>query len=441
MPPLLALTACIIFVLSLLRFERKQSPGVSRALWLPTIWMLYIASKPLAYWFSYKAVDPQQGSPLDRAFMIILICVALLVLIRRKFDWPGAIKANAPLFVLVAFMLVSISWSTMPFVSFKRWAQELLAILMAFTVLSESAPRQAIESVLRRTVYILIPFSVLLIKYFPEFGVQYGRWSGWRMWIGVTLQKNSLGRLCLISIFFLIWSLTKRRMEKRSPIWKYENHTEIFIMAVSIVLLLGPERDPFYSATSLYALCTGLVVYCGLLIARKWGVTVSSSIITVLAASIIIVGTAALFTGASEIGFAASTAGRDGTLTGRTGVWAALLPIAMKNPILGSGFGGFWTLRTREIFEISGAHSGYLEVLLALGFTGLMLVSLFYLSSCRRAHSLLSVDFYWSALWICLIIMHLAHNMAESSIDSMASQLSAIVLFLTVSSVNSASHG
>jgi len=63
-------------------------------------------------------------------------------------------------------------------------------------IVSEVNPRQSLASLLRRCAYVLIPFSVVLIKYYPALGRQYGRWSGIEMWIGVTNQKNSLGILC-----------------------------------------------------------------------------------------------------------------------------------------------------------------------------------------------------------------------------------------------------
>jgi exopolysaccharide production protein ExoQ len=397
--------------------------------------MLYISSKPLAYWFFYSG-DPEQGSPLDRWFMILLIFLAILLLVRRRFDWGRAIRANIPLIILAGFMLISIMWSTMLFTSFKRWTHELLAILMAFAVLSEPAPRRAIESIIRRTIYVLIPLSVVLIKYFPQYGIDYAPWSGWRMWIGVTLQKNSLGRLCFVAIIFLVWSLTERRKEKRAPVWKYEGLTELFLIAVSIWLLRGPEGTFFYSAASFYALCLGLLVYTGLILVRKSALTIKPAVLITVALIIIIVGVTALFKGGSNIAFVASTAGRDTSLTGRTEVWAALLPVAMKSPIIGGGFGGFWTPRTKEAFQITGAHNGYLDVLLGLGFIGIVLVSAYYLWSCRKAHALLSVDFYWAAMWICFIMMSLVHNMAESSMDSLTEQLSATILLFTVSSTN-----
>ena len=51
MPPPLALLRCTAFVIFLLRVERRASLGVSAALWIPTLWMLAISSKPLAIWF------------------------------------------------------------------------------------------------------------------------------------------------------------------------------------------------------------------------------------------------------------------------------------------------------------------------------------------------------------------------------------------------------
>jgi O-antigen ligase len=398
--------------------------------------MLYVASKPLAYWFSYKSDDTLQGSPFDRLFMIALIFAALFLLKRRNFSWTNSIRESLPLFIMVLFMLASVLWAKAPMGALKGWMRELLAILMAFSVLSEPFPKQAIESVIRRTTYILIPFSLVLIKYFPHLGIEYTRWSGERMWIGVTLQKNSLAQLCYISIFFLIWSLTKRRNNRERTNWKYENHAELLLLAISIYLLFGPEHNPFYSATSFYALLLGISLYAGLLFAKRSRMSISSAVFIAFAASIIIFGTILPFASHPSVGLAASAAGRSNTLTGRTEVWAALKPAVMNKPLLGAGYNGFWTRRTRDFYEISGAHNGYLEVLLAFGSLGLILVSIFYLSSCYKAHCLISVDFYWGALWICLLLMFLLQNIAEASMETLANQRSAILLILAVSYSN-----
>jgi O-antigen ligase len=344
-------------------------------------------------------------------------------------------KKNAWLMVLIIFTLISVFWSEIPGTSFNRWIRELQAILAAFVVVSESSPREAMESILRRTAYVLIPFSLLLIKYFPEFGVSYGRWSGGQMWIGVTTHKNGLGRLCLIVVFFLIWSLVTRWKRHRTPAWKYEIHTDIFILILALWLMRGPAGDT-YSATSISALVVGLLVYGGFLLSKKHKISLGAGTLMAIVAIIIIFGIVAVFTGGSNVGFFASTAGRDTTLTGRTAIWAALLPVAMQRPFLGGGFGSFWTSRTKEVFGEVEAHNGYLEVLLETGFVGILLISIFLLSSCRKAHHELSKDFDWGTLWSCYLVMAVVHNITEASINSFTNQLIAVVLFFSVFSTD-----
>jgi O-antigen ligase len=349
-------------------------------------------------------------------------------------------KENSWLIVLIVFMLVSVLWSSIPKTSFFRWAKDLQALILSFAVLSEPSPRQAMESILRRTTYILIPFSILLIKYFPEYGIVYSRWTGERGWIGVGQQKNSLSLLCIIAAFFLIWSLMRRWRAKVKPVWKYETHLEIFILVLALWLMRGPSGNFFYSATSFYALCAGLLAYLGLNLTKKLRRTLRASTIMIIVALIIILGIVVLFTGGSNIKYFASAAGRDDTLTGRTEVWASLLPFAMRRPLLGNGFGSFWTPITRDFFQISGAHSGYLDVLLGLGFVGFLLISIFLMASCRKAHRELSSDFDWGILWICYIVMTVVHNITESSIDTFSSFMSAVLLFFMVSSTDMVSY-
>ena len=40
---------------------------------------------------------------------------------------------------------------------------------MAFVVLTEPRPKEAMQCLLRRSVYALIPFSLLCIKFFPAY--------------------------------------------------------------------------------------------------------------------------------------------------------------------------------------------------------------------------------------------------------------------------------
>jgi exopolysaccharide production protein ExoQ len=431
MPSVLALLICTLFVFYLLRYDRRHSTKVSGALWVPTIWIFSIATKPLANWFGASGEDVESGSPLDRIFVTGLLCLGLLILASRKLDWHSVIKRNTWLILLIAYMLISILWSDLPFISFKRWVRELTAVIMAFVVLTEPEPRQAMESLLRRTIYVLIPFSLLLIKYFPQYGVQYGRWSGEVMWVGVTVQKNGLGRLCLISAFFLVWTLFRRWKGREIGVPKFQTLAEVFLLMLTLWLLKAPSNWAA-SASGFVALSTGLAAFAGLLWMKKQQINLGVKGWMTVIACIIGIGIIQPLVGGSTVGGFASSLGRNESLTGRTDIWAFLLPSVMSNPILGSGFGGFWTSMTIAKIGVNEAHNGYLDVCLGLGIAGLLLTVFFLMSFCRNAARALAHDFDWAALSICYLIMAAVHNMDESSFDSFTRHLMAIVLLLAV---------
>ena len=398
--------------------------------------MLSVSCKPLGVWFR-QGGSLESGSPIDRGFLIALLLLTIWMLRRRSFYWANAIRENAWLIALITFMLISILWSPIPFISFKRWTRELLAILMAFLVITERSPRQAIESILRRATYVVIPFSVVLVKYFPDYGVRYGTWSGERMWIGVTEQKNSLSLLCVISALYLVWALVRRFRGRRPYNWRYQTPIEILILLLTFWLMGGPQRSLFYSVTSNVAFALGLIILIGFLLLQKSGKGIHNGVLTAFLVITIFLGASLPFSGRTTVSSFSASLGRDASLTGRTQIWAALYPVALQRPLFGQGFGGFWTTRTRVRYLTPNAHSGYLDAILDLGFIGMLLISIFLLSSCQKAHRGLARDFEWATLNILYIIALAIHNFAESSINSFNEPLTAIILFFSVSSIAS----
>jgi O-antigen ligase len=430
MPPPLALLLCTAFVVYLLRFDRRHTPGVSRALWIPTIWMFSVSTKPVGVWFAYGGGD-ENSSPLDQYFQISLLCLGLGTLARRRFDWGRAIRSQPWVMALLAYMLASTLWSDIALTSFKRWVRELVALVMAFVVLSQREPRQAVESILRRSAYILVPFSLLLIKYFPDYGVEYGRWSGERMWVGVAQQKNGLARVCIVAVLFLVWSLVRRWRQHDVPGLRYHTHAEVGVLVLALFLLLTPEGKT--SATAIVALALGVVTLMGLLWLEKHRVHLGAGAFMAVTAAVIGFGVALPLSGGTFGSGFSEALGRDTTFTGRAEVWADITEIAMRHPVLGCGFGGYWTSITRDLHRMSHAHSAYLELLNELGFVGLLLFAAFLLAFARNGQRALALDQGWGSLCISFLFMALLHGATESSINQFASQLGAMLLFLAVS--------
>lgn len=429
MPPILAFFLCSGFVVFLLRLDRRQFPEATRGLWIPTLWLLTVSTKAIATWFGRPGVSMEEGSPLDRNFLLLLMCIAIGMLVKRKFSLKDSLQDNVWLVVLFAFMLISISWSAYPFVSMKRWTRETIAIVMGFVLMTEKDPRQAIECVIRRAVYILMPMSLMLIKYFPNFGVDYNPWTGARMWTGVTDEKNEFGQLTCYAVFFLIWSLQKRWKANNGLKVHYLTFVNVTLLTVALYLTKGSKAG--YSATSLVMLMVALMCFVGLHWLKKKGKTPGSLLTMAFIAGIIIFGTMTPLLGRLPAGDITSALGRNSTLTDRTLNWAVLVPVALTKPILGHGVGGFWTTEKMGKFYFP-AHNGYLEVLLVLGSVGLLLLSAFLISAAGKAQRQLAQGFDWGVLWICWLVMALLNNIAESSLHSFSNILMAVPLWLTI---------
>jgi exopolysaccharide production protein ExoQ len=422
MPPLLALILCTVFVLFLLGLEARASRRVSPELWIPTLWMMMIASRPLCSWFGPTG-DNESGSALDRWVLTGLTVVAIAVLAHRRFDWAGTLRRHKWLLALLTYMLASTLWSDITMIALRRWAREAIIFPMAFLIMSEANPRRALASLLRRSAYVLIPFSLMLINYYPAVGRQYGRWSGIQMWTGVTTQKNHLGRLCMISIFFLLWALYERWLERPSEGGRYLLWADVSIVLLALYVLKGAD-----SSTSLATLIVGAATFLSLRLFRKLKIEVPQAGLLALVILLAGFGAAAPFLGGSNIAIFSASLNRNNTLTGRTDVWAAVLPAMREKALLGWGFGSFWTDARREFYDIPTAHNGYLDILLELGEVGLAFYAVWLLSCARQLHRALGRDYAWASLAICFLLMTLVYNGTESALNSLTEQSTVVVV-------------
>jgi exopolysaccharide production protein ExoQ len=80
----------------------------------------------------------------------------------------------------------------------------------------------------------------------------------------------------------------------------------------------------------------------------------------------------------------------------------------------------------------SHAHNGYLDVILDLGFLGLILTGLFLLSCAAKASRTFRSDPDWGVLFFGILVMATVHNIAESTVNSLTSSLTAVILFFSV---------
>ena len=118
-------------------------------------------------------MDYLKGSAIDRNFFIVLEMLAVMVLCFRNIDWGEFVRRNRWLLILYLFMGISVLWSGFPMVSFKRWIRTIGDLLMVTVLITEIDFTSAIVRLIRVWSYLLIPLSVLFVKYYRHLGVSY----------------------------------------------------------------------------------------------------------------------------------------------------------------------------------------------------------------------------------------------------------------------------
>jgi len=413
MPAQLALLLTTVFVLFLFWRDVKERPPVTGALWVPLLWMLILGSRGASGWLgwggTYATPDGlAEGSPLDAATFGALEVAGLLILVRRNVSLPAVLSRNPWLGIYLGYCALAILWSDFPFVAFKRWLKVLAQPIMVLIVATEPDVPEALRRLMKRAAYVLVPFSILLIKYYPTLGRSYDGWTGAASYTGVTTNKNLLGADCLVLGFFFCWHFLTTRRGPRGHVRREE-----LMLSAAFLCMIAWLLWKANSATSLMALVVGMATV--LLLGRnfidreKVGVYLVTALVIYSGAELVLGVTATLI----------RALGRDSTLTGRTDIWAAVLQ-ADINPLLGAGFESFWLGDRAERFwamfqfRPNQAHNGYLETYLNLGWIGVTLMVGWILSAFRRAGRTFSSDFDLGRFQLGMLASIAVYNLTEA---------------------------
>ena len=432
MPPTVALLLWLVLLLALLRFDPAKEPGTSWALWLPAIWIFFVATRLPSQWLGGQgsvvaAQALEEGNPLDRTIFSLLILLGTVILVTRSFNWGGFFTRNLFLMAFLSFALVSVCWSDFPFVALKRWFRDLGNYLMILVALSDPQPLEAIRTLLRRLGYLLIPLSVLLIKYFPELGRHYDSWTGIASVDGATTSKNMLGVVCLICGLFFVWDTVTRWSDRKELRTKRIILVNFVFLAMTLWTLNLAD-----SATSRVCLALGcLVIWAA---RSRWGRRRDSLMKVFLPACFCLYLLLAF--GFDFNGEIASHLGRNPTLTDRTIIWKSVLSVN-TNPLVGTGYESFWLgSRLEMVWQAAGhvneAHNGYLEVYLNLGLIGLALLIAFVITSYRHICQMLTGGSILASFSLALWTILLFYNMTEAAFKSQLMWLVFLLIAITV---------
>jgi O-antigen ligase len=408
----------LIFVVTVLRYDQLRYPEPSRALWVPLLWLLIVATRNVSQWLdnlqtglqpSEQFADYMQGSPIDRTVFLLLIIWGLVILFSRKVKWNELLKQNRILFFFLVYCGLSIIWSDYAAVSFKRWVKGLGDYVMVLVVLTETFPIESVKAIIRKCAIILVPFSLLLIRYFP-YGRIFTPW-GQGEYVGVATSKNMLGTLCLIFGLYLSWALLTKQLNREGSYDKKEIYGYLFYMLLIVWLL---RYAP--SVTSIACLVLGVfflwvmkssmmrrnVKYFGYILIYL------VLIITVIQLSV------------DPVPSLLKYFGRDVTLTGRIPLWKQLLAMDI-NTFYGSGYESFWLGdRLKGIWEKhwwmpNQAHNGFIEIYLNLGWAGVLLMVGILYSTYKKCIKEIKINYEFGLLKITVLFIILVFSQFEAA--------------------------
>ena len=127
------------------------------------------------------------------------------MLLQRPRQVGAVLRASVPVLLFFAYCGLSSLWSDYPDVAFKRWFRGVGDLVMVLVILTDQDWVLALKRVLTRVSFLLLPLSVLLIRYYPNLGRGYSVSGETMFWTGVTTDKNGLGMICLIFGLGTLW--------------------------------------------------------------------------------------------------------------------------------------------------------------------------------------------------------------------------------------------
>lgn len=439
----LAFLICGIGIAGLFYLDRDKSIRSSKALWLPVIWLWIAGSRSVSSWF-FTSTAPSgdllgatlEGNPVDAAIYEALIAAGIVVLFLRNRKTTALLNACGAVLLYFFYCLMSTAWSPFHGSSFKRWIKCVGDLVMVLIIVTDTHPIVALRRLYSRVGFILLPLSVVLIRY-TDLGRAYDP-DGTPTNTGVTTNKNTLGLVVFVISIGAVWHLRALIRDKKAPFRTRRLVAQCTLLAFGVALL-----QMAHSATSVFCFVLG----SGLMLAMDLrAIRTRPSRVHALCAGILIVGGLILFFGGGSA--VTGAMGRTSDFSGRTEIWKAAIA-AEDSPLIGTGFESFWNANSHKvasslfyyvnITNLNSAHNGYLQIYLDLGFVGLGLLLVIIVTGYSRATRAFRRDREFGSLILAYIIMCAFYSITEAGFRILTP--SWIFLLLAVIGANAVNIG
>ena len=274
------------------------------------------------------------------------------------------VLTNPLLYLMLGLFGVAICsplWADVFGFSMKRVLVVVFGTLAGLGLARGHTPRQLTD------ILIVVILSYMVFGVFAEISVGMFRpWMSEYRFSGTTHPNNQA-----VMDGILILACMARVMTDRKADWRL-----ILIAAFAFVIMVMTK-----SRTVLFGCLIAMSVLA--MLRTPWQLIFGSGVLGITLLSGFLCFAAIAGMDIADDVFAIFTLGRTdetSTLTGRIPLWEELFGYINQRPLLGHGYGSFWTpdrilkVSLNQGWQIPHAHSGYVETLLNLGYGGLLLL-------------------------------------------------------------------
>lgn len=398
---------------------------------------LCFAALPTGLSWNYDvAPDMAEGSWITR-FQWTSVFVFAAWVIYKGAGWTvvSAAMKNPFVWLLLAYCTLSLLWSPEPVAVVKRSIQFFGILLIGLSVAHTC--KHDFVTLLRAgldALTIILFLSAFTALFLPDIGRE-SEVSLAGSWRGILDQKNTLGVVSAVSLYFwlVLQTMAPRRLGVEVPtcliilacLLMSRSSTSLLLAMVSIGAYLALYRE--YIRTPL-AIARLMVIVLMLAMAALTVFFFQESRIPDWEE--VMEPFSALF-------------GKSADLTGRTEIWKYMWVEIEKHWTLGIGFASFWRgpggpsqeLVSHFYWTPNSGHNGYLDLLNELGLVGFGLVVLVLLNHLANIVKLARFNRPKFAFHVALLVIFLISNVTESSLLRILLFLQ-VVIFMSMALVN-----
>lgn len=358
---------------------------------------------------------PTSGSAISRALWLGLLAFGLLVIAgRAPLAWLLARRLNAFLLVFVALTIASVAWSIEPSLTIRRFVRLITIVVACIAFVLACWHARRYQNVLRPILTIMLLGSIVFGIFWPALAIHQETSAELiGAWRGLANHKNSLGALASIGLILWFHAWLNREVSLLSALAGG---------AIAAACLLLSR-----SATSLTAAVVVLLLLV-MLLRTPPGVRPYMPYVIGAVVAVLVTYTLAILQLIPGLGMLVSPVtaltGKDLTFTGRAEIWTVLSDHIRLHPYLGTGYGAYWSgpgegspsqqfVRLGSFYPGS-AHNGYLEIVIDLGWIGLICLLAYIFTFIRQALRLLEDDRSQGALYLGLLFQQALTNLSET---------------------------